>query len=71
VVEEALAGGRFLIAPEWPSKEISADAILERTGGRRMSPRGSTSTSAICLPRRGIVSQSSRFTLPIKVDEQS
>lgn len=38
VVEEALADGRFLIAPEWPSKETSADAILERASGRRMRP---------------------------------
>jgi hypothetical protein len=33
-----LADGRFLIAPERPSKETSADAILERAGGKRMSP---------------------------------
>ena len=38
VVGDALADGRFLIAPEWPSKETSADAILERAGGKRMSP---------------------------------
>ncbi len=38
VVEEALADGRLLLAPEWPSKETSADAILERAGGKRMSP---------------------------------
>ncbi len=38
VIEEALADGRFLIAPEWPSNETSADAILERAGGKRMSP---------------------------------
>ena len=38
VVEEAFADGRFLIAPEWPSKETSADAILERAGGKHMSP---------------------------------
>ena len=38
VVEEALADGRLLLAPEWPSKETSVDAILERAGGKRMSP---------------------------------
>lgn len=38
VIEEALADGRFVVAPEWPSKETSADAILERAGGRRMTP---------------------------------
>lgn len=38
VIEETLADGRFVIAPEWPSQETSADAILERAGGRRMSP---------------------------------
>ena len=38
VVEESLADGRLLLAPEWPSKETSADAILERAGGERMSP---------------------------------
>ena len=38
VVEEALADGRVLLAPEWPSKETSADAIFERAGGKRMSP---------------------------------
>ena len=37
VVEEALADGRLLLAPEWPSKETSADEILERAGGKRMS----------------------------------
>ena len=34
VIEEA----RFVVAPEWPSKETSAEAILERAGGERMSP---------------------------------
>lgn len=38
VIEEALADGRFVVAPEWPSKETSADAILERAGAKRMSP---------------------------------
>jgi hypothetical protein len=38
VVEEALAGGRLLLVPAWPSKETSADAILESAGGRRMTP---------------------------------
>ena len=38
MVEEALADGRLLLAPEWPSKETSADAIFERAGGKRMSP---------------------------------
>jgi hypothetical protein len=38
VIEEALADGRFVVAPEWPSKETSAEAILERAGGERMSP---------------------------------
>lgn len=38
VIEEALADGRFVVAPDWPSKETSADAILERVGGRRMTP---------------------------------
>lgn len=38
VIEEALADGRLVVAPEWPSKETSADAILERAGGRRMTP---------------------------------
>jgi len=38
VVEEVFADGRFLIAPEWPSKETFADAVMERAGGRRMKP---------------------------------
>jgi hypothetical protein len=38
VIEEALANGRFVVALEWPSKETSADAILERVGAKRMSP---------------------------------
>jgi hypothetical protein len=38
VIEEALADGRFVVAPEWPSKATSADAILERAGAKRMSP---------------------------------
>lgn len=36
VIEEALADGRFVVAPEWPSEETSADAILERAGAKRM-----------------------------------
>jgi hypothetical protein len=39
VIEEALADGRFVVAPEWPSRETSADAILERAGAKRMSPK--------------------------------
>lgn len=38
VIEEALTGGRLVVAPEWPSKETSAEAILERAGGERMTP---------------------------------
>lgn len=38
VIEEALADGRFVVAQEWPSKGTSADAILERAGGKRMPP---------------------------------
>ena len=38
VIEESLADGRFVVAPEWPSKETSVEAILERAGGERMSP---------------------------------
>jgi hypothetical protein len=34
VIEEVLADGRLVIAPEWPSEETSADAILQRAGGR-------------------------------------
>lgn len=37
VIEEALPDGRFVVAPEWPSRETSADAILERADGERMS----------------------------------
>lgn len=35
---EALTDDRFLVAPEWPSRETSADAISGRARGRRMSP---------------------------------
>lgn len=38
VIEEVLADGRLVVAPEWPSKDTSADAILKRAGGERMSP---------------------------------
>jgi len=38
VIEESLADGRLVVAPEWPSKETSVEAILERAGGERMSP---------------------------------
>lgn len=38
VIEEVLADGRLVVAPEWPSKDTSADAILKRVGGERMSP---------------------------------
>jgi hypothetical protein len=38
VIEEALADGRFVVAPEWPSKETSAEAILERAGAKPLSP---------------------------------
>jgi hypothetical protein len=38
VVEEALADGRLVVAPEWPSKEASAEAILDRASARRLSP---------------------------------
>jgi len=38
VIEETLADGRFVVAPEWPSPETSAHAMLERAGGRGMSP---------------------------------
>ena len=38
VVEEAMADGRLLLTPERPSKETSADAILARAGGKRISP---------------------------------
>jgi hypothetical protein len=38
VIEEVLADGRLLIAPERSSTETSVDAILERAGGSRMSP---------------------------------
>ncbi|HEX7246122.1 MAG TPA: hypothetical protein VF245_11190 [Solirubrobacterales bacterium] len=37
VIEESLADGRLVVAPEWPSKETSAEAILERAGGERSS----------------------------------
>jgi hypothetical protein len=36
-VEEDLGKGRFVIAMAWPSKETSADAILDRAGAARMS----------------------------------
>lgn len=38
VIEEALADGRFVVAPEWPSTETSAASLLERAGAERMSP---------------------------------
>lgn len=38
MIEEALADGRLVVAPAWPSKETSAEAIIERAGGKRMSP---------------------------------
>ena len=38
VIEESLADGRLVVAPEWPSKETSVEAILDRAGGERMSP---------------------------------
>lgn len=38
VVEDVLADGRLLLAPESPSKVISAHAILDRVGAKRMSP---------------------------------
>ena len=38
VVEKALADGRLVVAPEWPSKETSAEAILDRAGAKRLSP---------------------------------
>lgn len=38
VIEEVLTDRRLVIAPEWPSQGTSADAILQRAGGRRMSP---------------------------------
>lgn len=38
VIEEVLADGRLVVAPEWPSPDTSADAILERAGAKRMSP---------------------------------
>jgi hypothetical protein len=36
-VEEDLGEGRFVIAMEWPAKETSADAILDRAGAKRLS----------------------------------
>jgi hypothetical protein len=51
VIEETLADGRFVIAPDWPSKETSADAILERGGGRRMSPEEFDKHFADLCPR--------------------
>ena len=38
MVEKDLGEGRFVIAMEWPSKETSADAILDRAGAKRLSP---------------------------------
>jgi hypothetical protein len=37
VVEETLADGRLVVAPEWPSKDTTADAILGRAGAKRLS----------------------------------
>ena len=54
VVEESLEDGRLVVAPEWPSKETSAEAILQRAGAERLRPRSSTSISGICpLTARG------------------
>lgn len=38
VVEETLAEGRVVLVPEWPSQETSAEAILWRGDGERLSP---------------------------------
>jgi hypothetical protein len=36
--EEEAAQVKIVFAPEWPSKETSAEAILRRGGGKRLSP---------------------------------
>jgi hypothetical protein len=41
VIEEALADGRFVVAPEWPSKETSIEEIRKRLGTRAMTPEES------------------------------
>jgi hypothetical protein len=38
VFENDKQDGSFVAAPEWPSKETSAEAILERAGAKRLSP---------------------------------
>ena len=38
-VEKDLGEGRFVIAMEWPAKETSADAILDRAGATRLSSK--------------------------------
>lgn len=37
IVEESLEDGRLVVAPEWPSRETSAEAILQRAGAERLS----------------------------------
>jgi hypothetical protein len=37
VVEEELDGGCLVLAP-WATRETSLEAILDRAGGRRLSP---------------------------------
>jgi hypothetical protein len=37
VIEESLEDGRLVVAPEWPSQETSAEAILQRAGADPLS----------------------------------
>ena len=38
VIEQSLADGGLVLAPEWPSQEVSAETILQRAGAERLSP---------------------------------
>ncbi len=41
VIEESLADGRLVVAPEWPSQATSIEEIRKRTGTQAMSPEQS------------------------------
>ena len=73
VIEESLADGRLVVAPEWPSRETSAEAILQRAGAERLSPEGVRQAfRASAHRRRGVVAPApSGPTFEVKVDERA